>query len=176
MSRRNGLTCAVLVFAVGVFGLSASSALAGGFGVSVGYSSGPSYAYGGYYSPVVVTTPAYYGGCATYVRHGDYYAYPTGRYVVSSCPPPPPVVYCPPPAPVYYGGRSIRVGGFYYSDPRYVSRVVRTHGHRSHAHRTVHVSPGPMRRAPMIRASHHRGGWGRPSHSFVGPRHRGHRR
>jgi hypothetical protein len=175
MSRTKRLTCAVLVAGIGVFGLGISSALAGGFGVSFGYSSGPSYAYGGYYSPVVVTTPAYYGGCATYVRHGDYYAYPTGRmYVASSCARP--VVYYPPPAPVYYGGRSIHVGGFYHSGPRHVSRAVRSYGHRSYASRRVYVAPPPVRRAPVIGPSHHRGGWSRSSPSFTAPRPVRHRR
>ncbi len=174
MSRTNGMTCVVLAVGVGVFGMSASPALAGGFGVSFGYSSGPSYAYGGYYPPVVVSPPAYYSGCTTYVRHGDYLMYPTGGYAVASCPPP--VVYYPQPAPVVYGGRSIHVGGFYYSNPWRVSRPVRTYGHRSYATRTVYVSPGPVRRGPMIAPARSHRGWSRSSHSFVRPRHGGHRR
>lgn len=173
MSRRNGFSWTVLVCGAAAFGMATSSALAGGFGISVGYSSGPSYAYGGYYSPVVVTRPAYYGGCATYVRHGDYYAYPTGTYVVPNCAP---VVttYCPPPAPVYYG-RSFRVGGFYCDGPRYVNRV-HSYGHRSYGVHRVCASPAPVRRAAYIGG--HRGGtWGgRPTHSFVGSRHGRHHR
>jgi hypothetical protein len=171
MSGRARLGWAALAAGAAVMGLGVSPAMAGGFGFSFGYASGPTWGHGGYCAPVVAPRPAFYGGCGTYVRHGDYYAYPTGRtYVAPSCGPP--VVYAPPPAPVVYGGRSFSVGGFFHRGWP-AARAVRSYGRRSYGSRRVYVAPRVVRPAPFVGRSFHRGGhrgWGRPSRSFVAPR------
>lgn len=138
-----------------------ASASGGSYAFSFGYISSPSYRN---CAPVVVSQPTYVSPCnpVRVVRHGDYYAYPTGVvYSASSAcaypgggvvVPATPVVVTP---PVRRGGRgwSVCVGGSYRDGPRYAKRTVR---HHRRSIRRVYATPAVVRGRDYYRSDSHR--------------------